>query len=479
MSATQPADTNASAKRIALLLATAPAFCGSSAPISIALGGLVGLYLLGDDKSLATAPVTGYNIGVAATALPAAMLMARIGRRYGFMAGASIGIVGAFVSSFAIFWGDFVLFCIGMALSGAGGAFTQQYRFAAADQGAVEFKPKAISWVLAGGIFAAIIGPQTAIYFINPASPDFDLAGPYFGLAALVIGTIIALARGALRPANFQWMAVASIAAATLFAYWAGPYIAGFVRNLFIPIEFAAAYLAGAILLALGIIVLSQLKFERPPSKDERKQADTGRPLSEIMRQPRFIVSVICAVASYALMAFVMTGAPLAMKLCGFSPDDSTLGIQWHVMAMFGPSFFTGNLINRFGKERIVATGMIMLLACSVVALMGITLTNFYVALILLGFGWNFGFIGATSMLTDTYRPEERAKAQGANDFILFGSVALGSFMAGATLNTFGANGWNAINYAVFPVVGVCLLALLWLRLLDQRSSALRHDREI
>ncbi|MEP1206015.1 MAG: MFS transporter [Rhizobiaceae bacterium] len=474
MSSSSTADPNASAKRNALLLATAQAFCGSAAPISIALGGLAGMYLLGDDKSLATAPVTGYNLGVALAALPAAMLMARIGRRYGFIAGASIGIIGAIVSSLAIFKGDFVLFCIGMAMSGSGGAFTQQYRFAAADQGLVEFKPKAISWVLAGGIFAAIIGPQTAIYFINPVSAGFDLAAMYFGLAALIIGTIIAVVRGGLAPGGKRLAAVACIAAATLIAYLAGPYVAGFVRNLFVPIEFAAAYLAGAILLLFGIAALSQLKFESPPSREERGRADSGRPLSKIMAQPRFIVAVICAVASYALMSFVMTGAPLAMKLCGFSPDESTLGIQWHVMAMFGPSFFTGNLISRFGKERIVATGMVLLLICAAVGLMGITLTNFYVALILLGFGWNFGFIGATAMLTDTYQPEERAKAQGANDFILFGSVAFGSFMSGQTLNAFGDNGWNAINYTVFPVVGICLLSLLWLRFAEGKAAAVR-----
>ena len=472
MSLTQSADPNATAKRNALLLAAAQAFCGASAPISIALGGLVGLYLLGDDKSLATAPITVYNLGVALAALPAALLMARIGRRGGFLAGAGIGIVGAVISSFAILWGDCVLFCIGMSLSGAGGSFTQQYRFAAADQAEDEFKPKAISWVLAGGIFAAVIGPQTAIFFINPAQPAPELAALYFAIASLMIGLVIAIARGVSNPAGFSWTAVMYIAAATLLAYWAGPYIAEFVRKLFVPVEFAAAYFAAAILLCLGIVILSQLKFRPAPTREERQQAYTGRPLPQIMMQPRFIVSVICAVASYALMAFVMTGAPLAMKLCGFSPDDSTLGIQWHVMAMFGPSFFTGNLIARFGKERIVATGMIMLLACAVVGLMGITITHFYVALILLGFGWNFGFIGATSMLTDTYRPEERAKAQGANDFILFGSVAFGSFMAGATLNIFGENGWNAINYAVFPVVGVCLLALLWLWILGRKSPA-------
>lgn len=464
-------DPNASAKRNALLLASAGAFCAAAAPISIALGGLVGVYLLDDDKSLATAPVTTYNLGVALTALPAAMLMARIGRRNGFMAGAAFGILGAIVSSFAIFRGDFFMFCIGMAMTGSAGSFTQQYRFAAADEGTPEFKPKAISWVLAGGIFAAVIGPQTAIYFINPKGSGFDLAAAYFAIAALAVGLVIAYARGAIGPKGVKWQVLLAIAVATSIAWLLGPVVAGFIRDPFVPVEFAAAYLAGGVLLALGIIVLSQLKFERPATREERRNADTGRPLMQIVLQPRFIVSVICAVGSYALMAFVMTGAPLAMQLCGFSPEDSTLGIQWHVMAMFGPSFFTGNLIARYGKERIVATGMLLLFASATIALLGITLTNFYVALILLGFGWNFGFIGATAMLTDTYRPEERAKAQGANDFILFGSVAFGSFMAGQTLNSFGENGWDAINYSVFPIVGLCLLALLWLRFVTPKPE--------
>ncbi|MGI9354132.1 MAG: MFS transporter [Rhizobiaceae bacterium] len=401
-------DANASAKRNARILSAAMALCGSAAPISIALGGLAGFYLLGEDKSLATAPVTGYNIGVALSALPAAMLMANIGRRLGFISGAVIGIIGTLLSSFAIYQGNFVLFCIGMALSGAGGAFTQQYRFAAADQGTDEFKPKAISWVLAGGIFAAIIGPQTAIYF----------------------------------------------------------------RSMFAPIEFAGAYFAGSFLLMAGIVALSFLKFDKPMSRADRKAADAGRPLWQIATQPRFVVSVLCAVGSYALMSYVMTGAPLAMKLCGFDADLSTQGIMLHVLAMFGPSFFTGNLIARFGKERIVATGMVILASCAIVGLAGITLVNFYIALILLGIGWNFGFIGATAMLTDTYRPEEKAKAQGTNDFILFGMVAFGSFMSGQTLNAFeGASGWSAINWVVFPVVAICLAALACLQLSSHKVT--------
>ena len=202
-------------------------------------------------------------------------------------------------------------------------------------------------------------------------------------------------------------------------------------------------------------------------SKQERASADTGRPLLEIITQPRFMVSLICAIGSYTLMAFVMTGAPLAMIGCGISITDSTLGIQWHVMAMFGPSFFTGHLIARFGKERVVATGLCILIACAFVALSGLELWRFWLALILLGVGWNFGFIGATAMLTDCYRPEEKSKAQGANDFLLFGSVAFASFMSGQTYNAFG---WSGLNYVIFPVVVLCLISLMYL---------VRHERKI
>ncbi|MEL6947789.1 MAG: MFS transporter [Pseudomonadota bacterium] len=393
-----PIDPNANARRNALILSAAQGLTAASAPISIALGGLVGSYLLGADKSLATAPVTGYNLGIALMAIPAAMLMARVGRRLGFISGTVLGMVGMLVATYAILQGNFWLFCFGLLMNGMQSAFTQQYRFAAADEGTLEFKPKAISWVLAGGLFAAIIGPQTAIY----------------------------------------------------------------TRDLFSPVEFAGAYFAGTFLLFAGAIVLSFLRFEKPLSKEERKNADTGRPLSVIMAQPKFMVSVFCAVGAYALMSYVMTGAPLAMAICGFTPDQSTNGIMLHVMAMFGPSFFTGNLIAKYGKETIVAVGMVILAICAGVALAGIDLANFYISLILLGIGWNFGFIGATAMLTETYRPEEKAKAQGANDFILFGMTAVASLMSGQTLNAFG---WDALNWVVFPVVTLCLISLAWLHL--------------
>lgn len=389
-------ENNAVAKRNVLLLSAAQSVAGAAAPLSISIGGLAGFYLLGTDKSLATVPITAFNVGTALVALPAAMLMRRIGRRLGFISGASIAICGMLIAGFALMIANFWLFALGLMAIGGGNSFTQQYRFAAADQGGEKFKVKAISWVLAGGVGAAIIGPQVVI----------------------------------------------------------------FARDLMAPVEFAGAYFAGVGLLLCGILILSFLKFEKPLSKQARASEDTGRPLFEIITQPRFMVSLICAIGSYTLMAFVMTGAPLAMIGCGISITDSTLGIQWHVMAMFGPSFFTGHLIARFGKEKIVATGLIILIACALVALSGLELWQFWLALILLGIGWNFGFIGATAMLTDCYRPEEKSKAQGANDFILFSSVAFASFMSGQTLNAYG---WTGLNLVVFPVVILCLAALLYL----------------
>jgi MFS family permease len=390
------AQENAAARKNAILLSICQAANGAAAPLSIALGGVVGSYLLGADKSLATAPVTGFTAGVALMSIPAAMLMRKIGRKRGFMSGAVLGIIAMLAAVEAIRMQSFWLFVFALLLAGGSNSFAQQYRFAAADRGTKDFKAKAISWVLVGGVVAAILGPQVILNF----------------------------------------------------------------RDYLAPVPFAGAFLWGIGLFAVSLVAMQFLEPGHPPKSAEEKADKPQRPLLEIMAQPRFVVAVICGTATYAIMSYVMTAAPLAMIACGFDIDDATWGIQWHVLAMFAPSFFTGNLIARFGKERIMATGLAILVACALVALNGISLAHFYVALVLLGVGWNFGFIGATAMVTDCYEPHEKNKAQGANDFILFGTVAIASLMSGYSLNHMG---WDFINWIVFPVVAFCLLALWWL----------------
>lgn len=393
------------ARRTALILASAQAIVGSAAPISISLGALAGVYLLGADKSLATAPVTGFNVGVALGAIPAAALIRRLGQRSGFLSGTLVTALGGLLATIGLFQASFWLFAAGLLVIGLGGAFVQQFRFAAADNAPAAFKAKAISFVLAGGVFTAIIGPQTVI----------------------------------------------------------------FTRELLAPVMFAGSFAAIMVLAAIGAVFLAMLRVPDKAAGPVDHGEAPARPLIQIVAQPQFFVGLLCGVGSYALMSFVMTGAPLAMVGCGFSPDEATLGISWHVMAMFAPSFFTGTLISRFGKEAIVAAGLLLLIGCAIVALSGIELWQFWTALILLGLGWNFGFIGATSMVAGTYRDSEKGKVQGLHDFVLFGSVAVGSLASGMVYNSAG---WDMLNWVIFPVTGICLAALGLLALWRARDTA-------
>lgn len=396
------AEENTVAKKNVRLYLLCQALGASSAPINIALGGIVGSKLLGPDKSLATAPVTAYNIGVAIGALYANWVMKRFGRKRGFILGTIIGVIGLVLTGLAITVEHFWYFCGALTINGIASGFVQQYRFAAADRGTKEFKPKAISIIMLGGVAAAIIGPQIVIYASGLAMP------------------------------------------------------------------YSSAFYMATSLFILSFVALLFLNPSNLGNQQAVSSEYTGRPLSAIVMQPRFLVAVFCGTSAYGLMSFVMTGAPLAMQHHGHSEVHATLGIQWHVMAMFAPSFITGHLIARFGKEAIVSVGLIILIACGIVALAGLDLLHFWGSLILLGLGWNFGFIGATSMVTDTYEPEEKNKAQGANDFIIFGSVAFASLMSGQALNAYG---WDFLNWIIFPVSGLALISLFWLRYQTSKLS--------
>lgn len=383
-------DGDTLARRNALVLAGAQALGGASPAIVISLGGIVGSQLVAN-QAFATVPVSLMQLGLATGVIPAAFLMRRLGRRNGYVLGALIGATGASIAAAGAAERLFWLFCLGTFLCGLYSSYVQSYRFAAADTASEAFRPRAISWVMIGGLLAGVIGPQSV--------------------------------------------------------YW--------TRDLTPAAPFAASFLAQGILALLAIGVV--LALRAPPVKEAKSGG--GRPLPEIIRQPKFIASVIAALVAYGLMSFVMTAAPIAMVACGHSVGEAALGIQWHVLAMYGPSFLTGRLIARFGKEKVTAAGLLLTALAAVVGLSGLSVAHFWLALVLLGIGWNFGFIGATALVTDCYRPEERVKVQAANDFLVFGSVAIASFSSGGLLS---AGGWTSVNWLVFPPVAVALALVAW-----------------
>jgi MFS family permease len=254
----------------------------------------------------------------------------------------------------------------------------------------------------------------------------------------------------------FKPKAISRVMIGGLVAGVIGPQTVIWTRDAVQAAPFAGAFLAQATLALLSMVAVS---FLRPAPVSIASPEAGGRPLIEIVRQPRFIVAAVTGLVSYSLMTFIMTAAPLAMIGCGHPVGAAALGIQWHILAMFGPSFFTGRLIARFGKKRVTATGLMLIALSALIGLSGIGIAHFWTSLILLGLGWNFGFIGATALVTDCYRPEERAKVQAANDFLIFGSVAIASFSSGKLLS---AGGWESVNWLVFPPVVIALVLLAW-----------------
>ncbi|WP_267425752.1 MFS transporter [Methylobacterium sp. GC_Met_2] len=381
-----PVDAVRSGTANVVRLAIAQALAGANSTVVFATGAVVG-DMLAPSKVLATLPISIFVVGMAACTLPAGAIARRHGRRAAFMAGTGCGVLVGLLSALAIVTASFPLFCVAMFFGGAYAAVVFSFRFAAADCVPVDRRPRALSAVMAGGVFAGVIGPQ------------------------LVTLTM----------------------------------------DLWPPHMFAATFLAQAVVAGMAALVLSGVRLPTPAAEER----SGGRPLAAILRQPRFLVAVTCGAVSYLLMNFVMTAAPLAMRLCGHSQVDANLGLQWHVIAMYGPSFFTGRLIVRFGAQRIVAVGLALTGGAALVGLTGVDVAHFWAALVALGLGWNFGFVGASAMVLECHRPDERTRVQSVNDFIVFGLVALGSFSSGGLLTSFG---WDAVLWVSFlPLAGAIL----------------------
>ena len=397
---TAVASADGRAKRNVAVLVFAHAILGSQLAINIIVAGLAGA-VLADDPGLATLPISIVVVGSLVTAPVMSLFMGRYGRRAGFWVAALAGAVASALCAWALFVGSFGLFLMGSVLLGVYQGTQGFFRFAATDLGSDAFKPKAISWVLVGGLLSAFLGP-----YVARATSETISAVPY-----------------------------------------------------------ASAYLAMIVLNVIGAVGLSFLDIPTPPRAV--RAADTGRPLGVIARQPAFVVAVLSAMVGFSAMSLVMTSTPLAMVGHGFTRDHATDVVQWHIVAMFAPSFFTGSVIARLGRLPVIAVGLVLLGVCGAIALAGVDLHHFYLALIALGLGWNFSYIGATSLLGTTHTAAERAKVQGLNDFLVLGFVAVGSFGSGALLDAFG---WSAVQYAMAPALLVALAGIAWLGLAGRRT---------
>ena len=390
------------AKKNVLFLSACQALTMGATGMMMLVSPVVGAYLLEVDKEFATLPIAVMVTGTMLTTVPASLWMRRVGRRYGFMTGTAIGFLAGAVTSVAVLTLDFQLFCVGTFLHGMYNAFGQYYRFAAADVASEDFKSRAISYVLAGGVVASVLGPE-----IGKHTVDLIDAHVYLG-----------------------------------------------------------SYLS---LMGLSLIVALLLTPLDIPNLSKEERRSSGRPLGAIMRQPVFIVAAVSGMVGYASMSLVMTATPLAMAACNHSFGNTAMVIQVHGLGMFAPAFITGSLIRRYGVLNIIQIGAMLIIACVFLNLIGIALINFSASMILLGVGWNFMFIGGTTLLTEAYEPIERAKTQAANDLLVFGSVAFASLSSGGLLHLVG---WQAVNYGALPFIMLAMVATVWLGL--RRRAAAR-----
>ena len=395
-----PLPDDAKTKRNVTVLVLAQAILGSQMPMIFTIGGLAG-QSLASNVCMATLPISLIVLSSMLSATPMSAIMQRWGRKAGFFCGAAGGTAGGIVGAYGLYLGSFPVFLIGSFLTGIYMSAHGFYRFAAADTASDAFRPKAISYVMAGGLAAAIIGPN---------------------LVKLTSSALV--------------------------------------------IPFMGTYLAVIAVNVVGAFLFLFLDIPTPPKPGI--DAPRGRTRWELITTPRIAVAVICAMVSYALMNLVMTSTPLAVVGCGYTQGNAADVVTSHVLAMFIPSFFTGHLITRFGVEKIMGLGLFILASAGLVALNGVELGNFFVALALLGVGWNFGFIGATTMLASAHEPHERGRMQGLNDLLVFGGVTVASVASGGLMNCSGgsaAEGWTAVNMAMVPLLVLAGGALLWLML--------------
>ena len=385
-------------KKNVLILSVALGLAMTGTSIVLTISALVGV-TMAPDPAWATLPLGLQWITIVSSTYPLSLLMRRFGRRPVFIAGQMVGFCAAGIAAYAIFNQNFTLFCFGSAIIGVHNACWQYYRFAAADTASEEFRSKAISFVLAGGVAAAILGPELA---------------------------------------NWSY-------------------------DLFEPVFFAGGYLVICCITVISSFLLLGIDIPRPTNASRKNQ---GRPLGVITRQPVFIVAVLASMLGYGLMNLSMTATPLAMKVCGFQLQDTQWVIQAHILGMYVPSFFTGHLIKRFGIFNILSLGAAFMIGAAIIALSGITMVHFSVALTILGLGWNFLFIGGTTLLTESYSSEEKEKVQGCNDLIVFGTVAGTAVFSGFMQHLYG---WDAVSASLILPSLLVFGAVTWLRL--QKSS--------
>ena len=393
-------------RRNVAVLVLGQATIGSQMPMVFTVGGLAG-QSLASNACWATLPISLIVFGSMTTAPWLSQLMQRFGRRVGFIAGAAGGLAGGLIGAYALIESSFLLFLVASYCTGIYMSANGYMRFAAADTASQEFRPKAISYVMAGGLAAAVVGPQ-------------------------------------------------------LVKLTAQAYV----------IPFVGTYAAAMALNVIGALLFLLLDIPVPPKKTVH--SSPPRSYGALLTNPTIVVSIICAMVSYALMNLMMTSTPLAVVGCGFTEGNAADVVSAHVLAMFAPSFFTGHLIARFGAERVVAAGLALLAVAGVTALSGMALTQFFGALILLGLGWNFGFIGATAMLVAAHAPEERGRVQGLNDMVVFGCVTIASLASGTLMNCTGGTveaGWTAVNWAMLPFLALAGCSLAWISLKQRFAS--------